>query len=287
MTRGGLVLLALAVALGAAQPAVAGESDLTSAELRELAQEAATDEEALEELARVEEVDGRPVALDTALADAEGDTLRRRLETLADRAETAPPPPDARREAQAILDDRRYEGTELPKPLEGVIDWLAERLRPVKDAFDAVAARLPGGRSTLWTIIAALVVGLAALVAWRVSRRGLPGGVEGGRVRIGDATVDPGELERAADEAEREGDLELALRLRFRAGLLRLHRAKAIAVPESVTTREVRRRLRSSEFDRVAATFDRVVYGGKEPEPADAEEARSLWPAVIRGAKAA
>lgn len=239
----GLLLVAFVLALAAVPSAGAGESDLTGVEFRELAEAAATGDGAREELERVERVDGRPVDLERALEGAEGASLRRRLETLAEGGEEAPAGTNARREAGAILEDRRYRGTDLPKPLAGVVDWIAERLGPFRDAFDAVAARIPGGRSALWTIISGFVVALAALVAWTVSRRGVPGAAAGGFVRMSaDLDSDPAGLERMADEAERAGDLEQALRLRFRAGLLRLHRAKVIALRESLTTREVDRK---------------------------------------------
>ena len=51
----------------------------------------------------------------------------------------------------------------------------------------------------------------------------------------------PRALERRAAEAEAAGDLEAALRLRFRAGLLRLDARGAIDYRPSISTREVRR----------------------------------------------
>ena len=79
---------------------------------------------------------------------------------------------------------------------------------------------------------------------------------------------DPDALERAADEAERDGDLARALRLRFRAGLLRLGDRGAIHYRPSVTTGEVRRTLGSATFDDLAGTFEAVTYGGRTAAPA-------------------
>jgi hypothetical protein len=98
--------------------------------------------------------------------------------------------------------------------------------------------------------------------------------------------VDPSDLERAADEAERNGELEEALRLRFRAGLLRLERANVIAFHESMTSGDVARQLRSQEFDRIANTFDEVVYGRRPPESLDLRGARDGWPRVLQEAGA-
>ncbi len=74
---------------------------------------------------------------------------------------------------------------------------------------------------------------------------------------------DPDELERAADAAERAGRLDDAVRLRFRAGLLRLGSRGAIRYRPSVTTGEVRRVLGSDTFDELARTFEAVAYGGQ------------------------
>ena len=40
--------------------------------------------------------------------------------------------------------------------------------------------------------------------------------------------------------------------------------------------------MRSEDFDRLASTFDDVVYGGREPLADDVKEARERWPAVVK-----
>ena len=92
---------------------------------------------------------------------------------------------------------------------------------------------------------------------------------------------DPAELELAAAVAEQAGDFERAVRLRFRAGLLRLGRRGAIEYRPSVTTAEVRRELESERFERLAGTFEHVAYGGRPATPPDADEARANWPHVL------
>ena len=77
----------------------------------------------------------------------------------------------------------------------------------------------------------------------------------------------------------------MALRLRFRAGLLRLGRARVLPLRPSLRTREARRALRSSRFDRLARDFDEVVYGGRSPSAADVETARTEWPRVVAEAR--
>ena len=63
------------------------------------------------------------------------------------------------------------------------------------------------------------------------------------------------------------------LRLRFRAGLLRLDRAGAIHFRPSITTGQVAGRLRLHAFDDLAITFDAVVYGGRQASVSDLQSA--------------
>jgi hypothetical protein len=97
----------------------------------------------------------------------------------------------------------------------------------------------------------------------------------------------PAELERAAEEAERSGDWERAVRLRFRAGLLRLDEARVLPFRESITSGEVARKLRSREFDGVARAFDEVVYGRRAALADDATGAREGWRRVLAEVRAA
>src|SRR5262249_61734857 len=90
-------------------------------------------------------------------------------------------------------------------------------------------------------------------------------GRRGGRIveaagrRARGSAAAPRDLERQADEAERQGELDRALRLRFQAGLLRLARSDAIPVRASLTNGEIARRLSSPAFAQLADDFDEVV----------------------------
>jgi hypothetical protein len=193
---------------------------------------------------------------------------------------------DPRAEAQRILAERKYHGSHVPRPLHGFIEWLGRRLHFLVRWFDWLGRHVPGGRNVLWAILAGVVVGLAILIAMRLAgRRSLYERGGGGVWARGERPEDPQALEHLADEAERRGDLEVALRLRFRAGLLRLGRAQVLELRPSITTVEVRRVLRSRRFDGLARSFDEVVYGRRSPRAQDVADARTEWPLVLEEAR--
>jgi hypothetical protein len=191
----------------------------------------------------------------------------------------SPTAEQAREQARSILDERRFHDSQLPRPLHGLLSWLGDRLHSVVDALDGV---LPGGDNVVWLLLAAAVLGFALLVAGRLARARGPG-VGRARSDRGTAPVDPDVLDRQADEAERSGDYELALRLRFRAGTIRLARRSIVDDPASVTTGGLVRRLRSEPFALAAHRFDEVVYGRRRPTPDDAQVVREGWRAVLGG----
>ena len=187
-------------------------------------------------------------------------------------------PEQAREEAQRILAERRFSETELPRPLEGALDWLGERLRPISDFVDRV---LPGGDNVVWFLLAAAVLVLAVGFATRLARRRGPGAERvRGRARP-EPALDATALERAADAAELAGDLERALRLRFGAGVLRLAERRQLDDPSSITTGALVRRFGSDAFATGARSFDEVVYGRRTPTPDDARRVREAWEAVL------
>jgi len=188
----------------------------------------------------------------------------------------------ARDEARRILSERRYHGTDVPRPLHGFLEWLGRRLHFLQRFYDWSAPKI-GGEKVFWTIVAVLVVTLAVWTAARLARRfGARERAATSPLAVGAMSLDPGELEQLAAEAELRGDLEIALRLRFRAGLLRLGRAHALELRPSLTTREARRVLRNPRFDRLARSFDEVVYGRRTPSSDDLAAAREEWPRVVK-----
>lgn len=285
-------LAALAVLLAVAATPAPAADDVTAGELQELARRAEHDPAARRALAEVRRVDGRPVDLSTALGGADEDEQRARLRTLAEGvvptegAGTSPSSSqaEARADARRILDGGRYNAAEPPRPLRGVLrklgEWLRAVVRPIADRWPDV-----GVPAALQGLLAVVVLAGAVVVATRLVRRRTAEAVgeEEGRRRRGDrgASLDPDVLEREADHAERRGDLDAALRLRFRAGLVRLDAAGAIKLRPSLTTGEVRRHIRSEALQELTAAFEAVAYAG---EPADADDvaaARREWPRVL------
>jgi hypothetical protein len=190
-------------------------------------------------------------------------------------------PGSARDQARDILGDRRFHHDPAPRPFRGPLRWLGDRLEPIRRAIARAIDFIPWW---MWLAIAAAITVAVIARIIMVSRlrrvSGLSAKPGAGRV-AGDAPEDPDALERAADEAERDGDLDRAVRLRFRAGLLRLGDRGTIEYRPSVTTGEVRRVLGNETFDDLAETFEEVAYAGRPAVPPDVESARREWPRVL------
>jgi hypothetical protein len=191
----------------------------------------------------------------------------------------------ARDQAREILGQDRFQDSDLPRPLEKPLDWLDERVHDVGDwlsgVFDDVDAGLPGGEAVVWILLIGCV-GLVTFALARsvVKRRAI---AAYGRPRVGEdgVEIDPASLERAADAAERDGDYEQAVRLRFRAGVLRLERQEALEPTVLRTTGEIGAALRSAPFDALGKDLDEIAYGGRPAAAQDADAAREGWAAVL------
>ncbi len=194
---------------------------------------------------------------------------------------------DYRRVAHQILAEDRFRPPPLPRPLHGVLDALGGALAPIgralSRAFAAVAGVLPGGGATVWVLLGAVVVAIAAAASTRLTDRALTEPSAAG-ARRGEEAVGPPDartLEAAADAAERDGQFEQAVRLRFQAGLLQLDELGVLAYRPSLPNAAVSRRLRSPVFDGLARRFEEVAYGGQPADPADAGHARDGWRRVL------
>ncbi len=192
----------------------------------------------------------------------------------------------ARQAAQQILGERRFHAGPIPRPLHGFLHAVGTLLHPllhrVDDAFNTVAAGIPGGSVTLWTMLAALFLLAIGALTLRSSRRVLRDpGHGGGPAAAPRSSAEA--LEQAATAAERAGRLQDAVRLRFQAGLMRLAERDLIDDATATPNAQLRRALRSERFDALARRFDEIVYGGDEAHTQDVEDARREWPLLVGG----
>lgn len=213
-------------------------------------------------------------------------------------AAPAPTPDQARRDAIEILNGNAFRPKSEPRPLRGVLSWIGDafawignKLSPLGRPFVWVWQHTFGLLSGLfaWVVIIAVIVAVVVFIARHFQQRAVardllhPAPFD--PFREGDDTRTIEQLESEAAAAERDGDYALAVRLRFRAGLLRLERdADAIVLRPGLTTREVRSTLVSTRFDDLANTFEMITYG-EHPAPASAaSDAEQQWPVVVREA---
>lgn len=286
---GAALALALALVIVVAGAGPAPAEAVTGAQLQSLAERAAGDPRALAQLRTVTQVDGQPIDVNTALAGASGDELASRLRTLAAGSGPAAAPAvaatEARHDAEAVLDGRRFKRPWVPRPFAGVLrtlgSWLRPLVRPFARPWGAVAGTL-GGQLAVVAVVFAVALALSIRLIGRRSPRSLdrarPFGVD-------TDGLDADELERRAVDAGRAGDLALAVRLRFVAGVLRLDEAGVISYRSSLTTGQLRALLRSGSFPELASAFDEIAYGGRPADASDVEDAVAGWPRVLAEAQ--
>ena len=278
---GGAVLLVLAL------PGPAAALEATAEEVRDLAARATEDPEARARLEAIDSVDGTPVDLERALEGAEGEQLEARLETLAgDGPADSVDPERARAQAESVLEQGKFQSSELPRPFKGLLDEIGERLRPVGDWLADLLNDVTGGHPGWGLVVLLGIAGIGAAIASRkvIARRARRASESRERAQA-EERASAAELESRADTAERKGDLETALRLRFRAGLIRLAEARAVPPRASLTSGELKELLRSKEFEEIAATFDEVVYGRRPARAEDVASSRAGWQSLLRQAK--
>ncbi len=188
-------------------------------------------------------------------------------------------PDDARELAKKILSEKRFQTAE-PSPIRRPLAWIGRQasrvLQPVGEVIGSIVSVLVA--SPFWgllfvvAVLAAVFFGVRRAAARRVGSFADPKSDSA----IVEA-IDPAMLERDADEAASVGDHARAVRLRFRAGLVRLTGAGRLPKHE-VTNGEARSQLRTPEFDELADDFDEIVYGGREATETDSSQSRTRWP---------
>jgi hypothetical protein len=198
-------------------------------------------------------------------------------------------PDAARQAARAVLDEHRFHGGAVPRPLHGVLHAIGQALdsplQLLADLFGELASVIPGGPVGAAILVGAVALTLAIVTArHRIARR----------LQAAGAATEPttrapsaGELERAAVAAELERRFDEAVRLRFRAGLLRLADRELVPFQPSMSNAAIARALRSQRFERLARSFDEIVYGGRSAGTGDVDAARNEWPALLKEARRA
>ncbi|HMJ77482.1 MAG TPA: DUF4129 domain-containing protein, partial [Iamia sp.] len=188
-------------------------------------------------------------------------------------------PGEAREQARLVLEGDRYQAEDVPRPLRGVLQWIGERVsdvgRPLVDALST-----PAGLVFALLVVGATTAALVVAVVRRRNRAVTDDEVVRRRAR----SLDPAALEHEADRAEAEGDLAAAVRLRFRAGVVRLEQAGAVPARADATTARLVGRVGVPAFAPLARSFDEVAYGGRPATPDDVAAARRDWPEVLAAA---
>lgn len=192
--------------------------------------------------------------------------------------QTTQSPDAARQLARRILAQRRFQPEKSPQPLRRPITWLGQKINDLTSPLFGLFAR------SRWILALLTVAALVAVVAFATYvGRGRIQSHQDRRLLEAGPDVDPASLDAAANRAVIGGDHELALRLRFKAGLIRLERAGRIAPSLGRTNGDVRRQLSSESFESLADRFDEVIYGGESATEADDERTRTGWRDVLSG----
>jgi hypothetical protein len=184
-----------------------------------------------------------------------------------------------RAEAERILSQPKYRVETTVS--ERFQQWLAEIWFRFLEFVDRVAGWV-GGPLVLGLILFALVVVVSVLVARNLGARRARE-VEA-RIRREHALAhgaDPAELEDAADERAAAGDFAEGVRLRFRAGLLRLDERGRIRFRPGLTSAEIQDLLSSPDFELLARRFDEIVYGGHQAGADDYRRALEGWARLL------
>ena len=193
-----------------------------------------------------------------------------------DRASAAPAaaidPDRAREQARDVLAERRFQPNGCRRRCAGSRERIGDALRrgggPLESAYDWVAGWFPGGPPLLITLLAATIL---AGQPRRSSRAASPAAAQArapARARAGRRRGAP--PERGAACAGRpttpsaRGDLDAALRLRFRAGLVELHARELIELRPALTNHELLRAVPSPTLADLVDGFEAVAYGGRE-----------------------
>lgn len=220
----------------------------------------------------------------------------------------------AREKARQILQDKKYgdqENAPLSDQAQRLSRWLGakdkdgtiekrtnkeikEESRPVERQTitpPAVGGLGIVGTIILWIFVALLIGGLGFLIFKYIrnsngKKKDLEENEEididwSEEEKVLELVTDADLLERLSDEAEKSGKFELALRYRFRAGLLRLNDMKVIAFHPSVTNAQWQLIVDNDSFNLLTRDFNDVTYGERTCDASHLSRARRNWSSLV------
>ncbi len=200
-------------------------------------------------------------------------------------ADALPEADAIRRKATEVLDRPEYSAKDVAEDSGGLwsyvsdaFRWCMEQLNSLSRTMEVLPVPL---QWVLKIVLVALLLLIVAHIVYTVLRSmrvpelspdAKPGG---GRER------DPRELERMAEKARERSDYIEAVRLLFRAAIVRLENAERRVNRPGTTNRELLRRYRAtpvhSPLRQFVSVIDTKWYGGAECEPAEAELGDRSW----------
>ncbi len=221
---------------------------------------------------------------------------------------------NARDQAERILQNKEY-GEESDRPLgeeaQRLTRWLGENNGEIKKRSDSeireqsqpekkppqVTPPSLGGLSglatiLLWIFIAVIVAGIGFMIYkfWPARSKKdssdeedeLPEDIDwSDEEKVLEFVTDAQLLENLSDKAEQEGHLDLALRYRFRAGLLRLNDLQIISFHPSITNAQWQLIIDSDSFNTITKDFNDITYGERTCDASHISRARSSWSSLI------
>ncbi len=226
---------------------------------------------------------------------------------------------DARNTVEKILEQKKFSESEGDAPLSGDVkrlsDWLGEsknsekqerlpeekRVEQQQSKSQPSNLSLPDMSGLSYVILIVLIVitvaGIGYIVVKAVITRDKTKKEEDDSEedkeeiawddeekvlqKIDDADV----LESLADKAYSEGRFDIALRYRFRSGLLRLDKVNLIHFHPSTTNNSYQLMLNNVLFNTLVKSFNDVTYGKAECDIATCDAAQKSWQLLLNNTK--
>jgi len=200
------------------------------------------------------------------------------------------PEPDViRRTADEVIRRPEFQLTPV-RDFSPIWEWLWRLIEPILGFFGRLWDISPALAVVFVVVLVIVLVALVAHIMYAFARAISGGKGLAGIGPLGRRRTDPSQLESDADEAARRGDFIQAVRLLFRAALVRLEHRQNREPRPGITNREYLRRYRDSAVFEALRQFVDVIdakwYGYGTCDAADYDRCRQAH-ALIRGAAGA